>query len=525
MTQGAETATHHAAAPGRAASLRRLSAWDFAALALVAVIGLIHLPHPFEWDQATFVLGARRLAEGGVLYRDFWDVKQPAIYAFFFAGGKMFGFHEAGIHFLELLWQVAFAAVLLVTLKPRLSPGAAALLPLLTVGLTWAASGPWHLTQVELLVGFPLYLVLFFALRAGDSDGRARHAFLSGLCAAVVAMFKLVLLPVVAAIWLVALFEAWRARRPVGELVGEYVVPALGGLLLPWAAGLVMWWHAGLLPTLRWTWFEFPARMMRAAGGGTRINALFDGLQWFGLRFGPAIGFALPGLASGMPERRLRAMLGAWVLAGLGVVWMQKVSWWQYHYLLVAPPIGILAAEGIASVYGVFARGASSAARRGMALGIAATFAGAIALLGMKTVLLVRDHLALDAVHRRTYQIRTSQLYDRVWGEIAFLKEPGALPGPILVLDNPAYYWLSGRRSARRHDGVLFVDRQTPEEWRALVDDVTPANPAYVFVETPYLSLVENRAGPGAAFTEWLAAGYREAKRSALGVWYERRTP
>ena len=54
-----------------------------AVLAVIALLGLLAAPLPFTGDQALFAAGARQLARGDVLYRDFWDVKQPGIYAFY----------------------------------------------------------------------------------------------------------------------------------------------------------------------------------------------------------------------------------------------------------------------------------------------------------------------------------------------------------------------------------------------------------------------------------------------------------
>ena len=47
------------------------------AVVLVAVIGASRLFDPFSGDQALFLVGAETLHAGGVLYRDYWDIKQP----------------------------------------------------------------------------------------------------------------------------------------------------------------------------------------------------------------------------------------------------------------------------------------------------------------------------------------------------------------------------------------------------------------------------------------------------------------
>jgi hypothetical protein len=79
---------------------------DLGVLIIVAVLGLGHLAYPFGGDQALFVIGAWDLSQGAVLYRDFWDFKQPGIFAFYSAAGRLFGFDEVGIHAFELGWML-----------------------------------------------------------------------------------------------------------------------------------------------------------------------------------------------------------------------------------------------------------------------------------------------------------------------------------------------------------------------------------------------------------------------------------
>lgn len=61
--------------------------WDAFALLFVFTLGLANPPQPFAWDQALFAINARVLNDGGALYRDAWDVKQPGIYLFYWLGG------------------------------------------------------------------------------------------------------------------------------------------------------------------------------------------------------------------------------------------------------------------------------------------------------------------------------------------------------------------------------------------------------------------------------------------------------
>src|SRR6266542_5233542 len=86
---------------------------DAAVIAIVVYLGIIHLSYPFHGDQALFMVAAKKMTAGGVLYKDFWDIKQPGIFIFFYLAGSIFGFTEVGIHFFELIYWLVFSIFLI----------------------------------------------------------------------------------------------------------------------------------------------------------------------------------------------------------------------------------------------------------------------------------------------------------------------------------------------------------------------------------------------------------------------------
>ena len=512
-------------APAPAARARLgLSPGEAFALLAVLVLGLLHLPHPFDWDQSMFVLGGQRLAAGGVLYRDFWDLKQPGIYWFYELAGRLFGFRETGIHLFELLWMMGFAATLLVTLRRRWGRGpATTLAPLFTVGAYYAAAGDLHLTQVEGLVGLPLYLALWFASEDGGGEPRAWRALVSGLCAAVVLLFKLALLPIVGAFWLLALVEATR-RRGAGRALVAFALPALLGVALPLAATLVYFGRLHLLGALGWTYFTYPAFLLTRIEG-THVNRLFDGLQWFLLRFSPLLGLAVVGAGLSRGRRdTLVAGLRLWLLAGVLVILVQRWSWWQYHYLLLLTPLGVLGAAGAGALWsGLDRLGAGAPRARCLAAaGLVALFAGLLGLAAMKTVLLARERFALTPADRAAYQRRVSPLYLGFSQDVALLNGPGRRPGAIFVLDDPVVYRLAGRPLSPAFRGVLFFREMEEAEWSVLTSRLERDPPAYVLVEWRFVPLLTGPAPRVARFAAFLADGYRVAFTTERGAWYER---
>jgi hypothetical protein len=516
--------TSSAPGPPVLAGFRFSRSEGFALLAVLA-LGLIHLPHPFDWDQSLFTLGAERLASGGVLYRDFWDVKQPGIYWFYTVGGWLFGFNEVGIHLFELLWMMAFALTLLVTLRRRWGPGpAATLAPLFTVGAYYAAAGNQQLTQVEGLVGLPLYLTLWFATDGRDEKPRAARAFLSGLCGAVVLIFKLVFLPLVGIIWLLALRAAAR-RGGARCALGSLVLPVSIGFALPLAVTLAYFARHDQLGMLVWTYFTYPAFLMSQARG-LHAERLFSGLQWFLLRFAPLIGLATVG--AGLTRSRRDALgqgLQFWFMTGILVILVQRLSWYSYHYQLLLPPLGVLGAAGAGALWSRLGRFGTETprARRWAAAGLCALFAGLIGLAAMKVAMLAHNRFAITPADRLAYLELVDPSYRDFEQDVARLAEPGRRPGSLFVIDHPLFYRLAGRPiSPAAFHGALFIQEMRKEEWSELTARLERDPPAYVLVERHSLPLVTGGAPRVASFAGFLAAGYRVAFTTKCGAWYER---
>lgn len=114
-------------------SRRLLPAVSALSLIVVTMLGISRLWDPPGGDQALFLLGASVLHSGGMLYRDFWDLKQPGIFEFYLAAGIPFGFTSVAALILGLgLWLVLSIAQI-AALAPLLRrPALAAVAPLVT---------------------------------------------------------------------------------------------------------------------------------------------------------------------------------------------------------------------------------------------------------------------------------------------------------------------------------------------------------------------------------------------------------
>ena len=518
----------------------RFTRMDALVLAAIVALGLVNLPQPFAWDQAMFAIGARKLAHGAVLYRDYWDPKQPAPFAFYALAGTLFGFTEVGIHLFELLYLAAFAAVLTVTLKGYFRHSwAAPLAALFTVGFFYAVTEDWHLTQIEGLVGFPMFLALWRATRAASgADGapasrpapELRSLFVSGLAGGICLLSKFLFLPILACFWLSSLAAIVVRARPRGALAAARGAGAIAlGTMVPLLAASAYFAAHRAFRLAWWTSFDFPVEVMRQVHG-FRFRPFLDGLSWFAERWSPVLGLAAIGVTLSLRARRdlFSAGLLLWCVAGVAVLLVQRLSFWQYQYLILTVPLGILAARGVDLAWPALARiGPPYSARdAGVAasLGLAFFFTSAWVPLSVKCASLAHDRLALSRAGRLGFQNRLSKGggYPKIRAEAAFLSGPGSLPGPIFVVGNPLYYWLSGRDQAVARNGASFIEYATEEEWSELTASLDRARPAYIFIQGDYDRMFASQATKCASFLDLLARDYRPRRRTAAGTWYER---
>lgn len=500
---------------------------DLAVLGAVLVLGAINLAQPFGWDQAIFTIAARRMHEGAVLYRDIWDVKQPGLFLFYLLGGSAFGFTEIGIHVFELLYLLIFSLVLQRCLKRVLAhPWVASITPLFVVGFYYAFVGDWHLTQAEGLAGFPMFCSLWWAVQAAESDRhRGRRLFLSGLCGGIVLAFKLLFLPLLLCLWVTVIASLARRGRVAGGLAADVALVA-GGTALPFILLAAYFAANGALQVAWWTNITYPLTV-RAPHAENRFKWLVDGLSWFVARWAPLLGLA--SLAFFSPSRRPRGLvglnLGLWCVAGLIVILIQPLSWWQYHYLLITVPVGVLAASGLDLLVGE--AGWTEGRREALAVGTALAMlcSWAVGAAALKALFFANDRFALTAAGRLKHEIRMSRgnAYAKVLADVRFLSAPGNRPGPIFVAGNPLVHWLSRRDPVLPRFGGVLTGYASAEEWTQIASGLRAKRPPYVFVQGDELEGMQRTPERSGPFLALLAADYRVVQQSRMGVWWELR--
>jgi hypothetical protein len=381
---------------------------------------------------------------------------------------------------------------------------------------------------VEALVTFPLFLALWCQDRALKATGAAaRWQLASGLAGGVVLLFKFLFLPILLAFWLTAGYQwftrrpqdGWRGKAwPVACLAAGAAVPLLG--LVGYLA-----WHR-ILPLGWWTFVEAPGQ--EAVSAPSNLRTLGSGLWWFVRGFAPLLALGTVGAFAAL--RRERTYMGLnlvlWVVVGFGVILVQRVSWWQYHYMLLFVPVGLLAVKGLEVLWAQLDHLSPPASRRetGLVTALVLTWLF-IPLAG--TWLLTAGRLAghgfgLTEDGRLQFQMTVNPKYAEVTREIGFLPADAGR-ADIYVFGDPLYYYLAARQPPVPYLATWF--RALPETWTKLLAELERVRPRYVYVSTTAFDEIRSETTPSIepflrATEPFIEARYRTHHRSSTGTWY-----
>ncbi len=489
-------------------------------LAVVAAIGLagwVNLPMPLHGDAALYQLGAKAMSEGGALYRDIWDLKQPGIYLFHWGAGTLFGFTEVGLHTFELLYMLVFAALQVVILRRYLAfEWLAMAVPLLTIGSYYALSTEWHLTQPAILLSAPLFCVLAL-LTAPPARWRS---VLAGAAGAVAVLFKFAVAPVVVALFIASWVIDRKARgTTAGHLWRDRLVPAaVSGLTVTL---LSAWWlerHDALQPFI-WTITTWVPLALQVRGAHP-VDRIVSSLTWFVGTFAPVLllsSFARAGWR-GLVEERIFVLALVWLVTGAMSVVLEPFAGWQFDFLLLTTPLGILAVRGVQGLIGMLNVGPGAAEKIRVALVVLAlaTLPAGLSWAGKAKRMVLYSGLASGEDH--AFQRAVSPEYERIWQSTAFLRDTGSPQGPIYVFGDPLIHTLSRRPSASSVHGWAW-ELQPPVVWQRLEAELVAARPVFVFAEPVYDSMLTHHS-PG--LRSLLDREYSVQSVDDLGTWYAR---
>lgn len=507
-------------------------------LFIISLLGTLSLHETFSGDQALFLVYSQEIDNGAILYRDIWDIKQPAIFIFYLIAGKLFGFNEVGIHLFEVIYWFSLALIMIVGLRNYYSePLFAVLTPLVTIGIYYSVSGSWHLTQPEALVCFPLFMSLWFCQKFLENPSKKSLVFLSGICGSIVVLFKLLFIVILFFFWFCLLiycyflfFRTDKKQRLV--IIGLITL----GFLTPIVLVIFYFAQNDSLSILWYTTFVYPYGAATSVIEGDRSQVFKDGIIWFFKSYFPVISLTFIFLLLKIkflftdwwkekcydvnPKSFLFLGLCMWSFFGLVVILIQRLSWWEYHYSLLMLPLGILTVKGVENLFEEIKTNSRFLWKTPIQISLAIIIMLLFIPTARRLTHKISQYTQVETVKigQKDLQITGSNIenYKFITAETRFLTVENPKPR-IFVIADPLYYYLSDSSPAISSNGwmpTLFTD----VEWRKLNGEMEEQMPKYVFLEKNLIQLIREK---NPAFINMLYNNYFIYSASNKGLFYK----
>jgi len=492
------------------------------ALVIIAVLGISRIPEPLYGDPALFALGAKEIAHGATLYRDWWDFKQPGIFLLYLLGGQLFGYTAAGLHLFGVVVQLLVASALGLWALRRFGPWLGALFPLLAVGLLFVtASDQNEYLLLEGLIGVVIFGALVLAEPAVTTRRQTLRLFAAGLLAGAVVLFKITygLLPV--AFWVVgAVFikgpGAWaRRRRYLGWMVAGALVPLL--VFVVWS--LV----AGALGDVWYAFVEFPRAVVGSSPESHDRTLLVKMFKDYAVLYAPVIVLAVVGVWSALrpwpPWRRTGSFVDVamvtWLLGGIPLLVAQL--WFPYHAYLVTVPTAYLAVLGVREVMDRWWPGWARATKIAAVAAVVVLAVGPLRRYGKYMSDLGDHRFAIAADDRERFQLARNtdtallEHQDQVLAQL----DPGG--GDIFAWGNPYIYLVTGRLQHGRINGD-YPEQLVPKLYDEWINMIHVDPPRMLFVQSGWWQSKLPQHSPKA--WQVIQDRYEVASESPAGTWY-----
>lgn len=495
--------------------------WYVLAVLIVCGLGITAIYFPFGPDQSVVMGAATSIRDGGLLYVDYWDNKQPGLYWFYALAGSLFGYTEQGVHTFELIFLLLFSGFLMLSLRPFLSaPYLSALAPIATIATYYAAVTEYELTQSEFVVSVPIFIGLFCVLK-GNQKNTTTAVFwmLSGVAAAITVLFKLILVPIFIGFWVWGLWSARNQTASVTDLLGARILPVFVG-----GAGVIFcilfWFYqAGNLPQLIWTSFTYPTQALLEAPSAvpSRLITAAAFYTQYLLVWLPFAGYCIFRLFKNQAPQPV-AYIAIWLVIACVLFLIQRFSWWQYHTLMFFVPTGLLAVFGLDLVIKDLFPSTESVRRYWASAILAVTLMGSLYSPFIIRTEKLLHHTFISGQGPRGYQYSMGTHYRRHWEDTRFLREAGSVDGPIYVFGHPKVYEYAQRDIPHAIIGSSW-EFYLPEQVDDILQTLLNKNTAYVFVGVEDYKLFKlNRR-----IAEFIAVHYRFLKEDSSGKWFIRR--
>jgi len=453
--------------------------------------------------------------KGGILYKDFWDFKQPAIFYFYLLGGKLFSFSEEGIHSFEILYWFCFSLVIIIYFRKRnfLNNSTLYILfPLFTVGSYYILANATDLTQVEILVSMPLAFCIFIMDYYSKTNKILPYFFL-GVLFSLVLFYKLIFLLIIGGLVVFNIMEIIK----IPDLKLKYIflrkiLPALAGFSILPGLFFIYIFKNDILEKVISVFFVLPPKIITELPVVKSFSVFVINGFGFVKESLPLFILAIPGLfLHSANQRPLVIKLLIWIVLGTIVIYLQKYSYWHYHYQLLIFPLGILSLIGIDKLITKLSNSK-----------IIITYFIMIVLLpfGWKTLKEAYSfyiYNPLNSEKRLEYKNHLEPAYLIIKDDAKFLENIDNQK-KIYVCGTPLYYYFSNRYQPVSTFGYC-LEFYFEEQFEDLVRQLNTVLPEYIFISKEYFDLLNER---GIVFQKFLESNYSKFKENELGLWLKK---
>ena len=509
--------------------------------ALVIVWAIAYVTWPFSSDQGVLSWVGRIIADGGMPYRDAWEIRGPAPFLAYAAIARVFGVAQWPLRVLDLA-ILAAGAWCVASITSTFGNRATGRLAALVYVLWFASLGHHDTAQSDGWNGAMMAGVALLML-ARDGAPRARHAALAGILIGLSVMSKP---PYAAFLMLPALTGLAHVRERGARWLLAFWCAGVVAFLAAVGAVLAWLYQGGAFDAfvdvhIRWLLARY-TNVQSAWLSRVQTTGVFMTADIVGTALAPAV---LGVVAVWRRDRGYAVVMLAWLAAALMTV-MSQGNFYPYHWLPVYPALATIAGIGVGYIASVSRMPESSAVRP------IARVLGAVLLVaaGLRPVIHVYRFafLALGILPRERYDAVEFGPYGRT-GVFTHLSEyfraHASRDERVLVWGSvPNVYYTSERRSPTRFGYTAPLINAQDDDFRRryraeFMRGLAANPPAYVATLSPAVCAiarnVDQRRIIGRAeermrcpeelpeFAQWLAHGYVADTTLAPILVYRRR--
>ncbi len=475
---------------------------------ILIIIGLTKSSFILGGDQSLFVMIAQMLDSGKILYKDIFDYKQPGIYLFYLIAGKTLGWSDIGIHLFELGYWVLFSLILFSLIRKNSLFRAEyfnSLLPLFIVGVYYCNANVIHLTQLEMIISFPLFLIVWLLDRAYKAENGLFITYLViGILISIVLLSKLIFSPIIFSFLLIHFIFSLKSKN-IKYIITKQIFPLFIGFTIPTSIFLFYIFTHNIENLVLNIFLIIPTNVI-GLDDQVDPNRLFSSIKWIGKRMAVFLLLSVIGvLLIFKKESHFLSLILSWAVVGFLVVLMQKTSWWSYHLQLLYVPIAIFAALGLDFIL------------YHLLLNIKPkTQLIRVSLIVTIFALVFNNQLNSfwGITVKTTSELKPDYAKNDVANLLTVLKEEDT----IFVCGNPRIYLLASQLPELSTNGWI-LEYYLDYQWEAFYDEFKIKPPTYLYVSNRYDKLIESKSNK---LWELIINDYSEYDSVEKGKWYKK---